>query len=228
MDKISEYCYQSYRSLIEHPNLFQYFKEATPFQKIPLLNLGSRPTRRKKTDNLEDIRAIPWVFSWTQSRHTISGWYSVGTGIRRFIEENPSEHVEILKDMFDNWLFFSILIENIVMTLVKSDMNIAYHYSSIVEKEETRNQIFNMIKKEFDLTCEEMLLIKHQETLLLETSPLRQSLALRRPYVDLINFIQVILLKRLNLNPNLINDKNFIHTILRSINCIASGLRNTG
>ncbi len=228
LDKISHYSYEVYRELIDHPKFFQYFKEATPFQKIPLLNIGSRPSKRGKTDNLDDIRAIPWVFSWTQSRQLVSGWYGVGAGIQKYIDEDPETHEALLQEMFNNWLFFSILIENIVMTLVKSDMDIAYVYSSIVEDEGVRKSIFTMIRDEHDLTSQLVLKIKGQESLLLESSPLRQSLKLRKPYVDLINFIQIILLKRLRKTPELSEDQDYINSILRTINCIAGGLRNTG
>ncbi|MDH4127651.1 MAG: phosphoenolpyruvate carboxylase [Spirochaetota bacterium] len=228
LDKISKYSYEFYKSLIKHPDFFQYFTEATPFLTIPLLNIGSRPSRRNNTDAIEDIRAIPWVFSWTQSRHLISGWYSVGSGIKKFIDENPSENEALLKEMFNNWLFFQILIENIVMTLVKADINIASHYASIVENENVKSNIFGMMKEEYHLTSEMMIRIKQQDTLLLETSPLRQSLTLRKPYIDLINYIQIITFKQIKKNPSLKNDAEFIQIILRSINCIASGMRNTG
>lgn len=227
-EKISLYSYKSYRQLIEHPDFFKYFKEATPFLNIPMLNIGSRPIRRKKTDALEDIRAIPWVFSWTQSRHLISGWYAVGSGIKKFIDEDPERHEALLKEMFKKWLFFQVLIENIVMTLVKSDMNIAHCYSSIVEDKKVRNTIFSLLKKEYDSTCRMVLMLKQQDSLLLEASPLRRSLASRKPYIDLINYIQIILLKRLKKNPELNKDQEFIKTISRTINCIAAGLRNTG
>ncbi len=228
LDKISQYSYQSYRQLVEHPDFFKYFKEATPFPEIPLLNIGSRPARRKKTDALEDIRAIPWVFSWTQSRHLISGWYSAGSGIKKFIDENPEKNEALLKEMYDKWLFFQILIENIVMTLVKTDMNIANYYSLVMKDEKVRKTVFGLCKKEYDLTSEMVLKITQQETLLHSTSPLSQSLSLRKPYVDLINYVQIILLKRIKKNPDLRKDREFVQTILRTINCIAAGLRNTG
>lgn len=228
IEKISLFSYQAYRQLLEDSDFFKYFKEATPFLKIPLLNIGSRPVHRKKKDSLDDIRAIPWVFSWTQSRHIISGWYSAGTGIKKFIDLDPENHMALLQEMYDKWLFFQTLIENIVMNIAKSDMNIAYCYSSIVDDKKVRERIFGLLRKEYDLTREVVLKIKKQKTLLHDTSFLLQSLSLRKPYVDLINYIQIVLLKQLRKNPDLQKDEEFIKTILRTINCIAAGLRNTG
>ncbi len=227
LDKISKYGYSYYRKLIDNPNFFKYFKEATPFNEVTLLKLGSRPAKRKNSDELSDIRAIPWVFSWTQSRHLLSGWYSIGYAINKFIKEDPEKHKALLTEMFDKWLFFQILIENVVMNLVKTDMDIAKNYASIVSDNKVK-EVYDIIKKEHDLTVDVILLIKNQDKLLLDSSSLKKSIDLRKPYIDFINHIQIILLQRLRKNSNLAKDQNFINLILRTINCIAAGMRNTG
>ena len=226
--EISEISYKLYRELVDDPDFLTYFYQATPIEELEYLNIGSRPTYRKGKGGVEDMRAIPWVFSWNQSRHIIPGWYPFGSSLKAFIGSDI-ERERLLQDMYERWPFFNNLIDNIQMVIAKSDMTIAKLYASLVEDKKIRNKIYDKIHKEFNLTVKMLLKITGQKKILDNSPFLQRSIAMRKPSIDPVNYIQVILLRRLRHGETDGNEREkLIATLMMSINCIAAGLRNTG
>lgn len=229
LDELSEISYIIYRELIEEPDFYTYFTYAAPISEIGLAKIGSRPARRKETGTIADLRAIPWIFSWTQNRHLFVAWYPLGSTLKRFIGHNPEANTAILKEMYQRWPFFENLLDNIQMTMAKTDMNIAHLYSTLVPDERVREKIFNMIKREFDLSMEMLLLITGQKRLLDNDPGLQRSINLRNPFIDPINYLQVNLLKQLREEGQTEErQKELSDAVLLTISCIAAGMRNTG
>jgi len=228
-DDLSEMSYRFYRELIDDPDFYTYFTYATPINEIGLAKIGSRPERRRNTWRIEDLRAIPWVFSWTQSRNILPAWYSIGSTFKKFIDRDPIINSNILKEMYRRWPFFENLLDNIQMTMVKADMNITHLYSGLVPDTGIGKRIFGKIKMEFDLSKEMILLITGQDKLLDNDKGLQRSIRLRNPFIDPINYIQVNLLsilRRGGLTES--EQKELADTVLLTISCIAAGMRNTG
>jgi len=234
-EKISSNAFHSYRELINHPKFFEYFRTTTPIDIIEHIEIGSRPSSRKRTKDLRNLRAIPWVFSWTQNRQTISGWYGFGTAIHQSIINSLTTWPEI-KKMYEEWEFFQVLVSNIEMVLMKTDMIIGKEYLSLSNlptgqagNRKDTEEIFDMIKREYDLSCQTVLAITEEENLLDHDKSLQGSLLLRNPYIDPISFIQVKFIKQFR-NKNLSKSKrDSLLMLLRStVNGIAAGLRNTG
>jgi phosphoenolpyruvate carboxylase len=225
---ISEISYERYRELVENPALVQYFHQGTPITEIGLLNIGSRPVYRKKGSRIEDLRAIPWVFSWTQNRHLISAWYPIGSALETFIQQNKRENIPLLAEMYQKWPFFSNLIDNIQMTLAKTDMHIAKLYSTLVSQNQVQEAIFNKVNEEYEKLLSIILMITETDSILDNDLSLQHSIQLRNPFIDPIHYIQVRLLKLLRSNGAGIDRDQLTHAILLSINCIATGMRNTG
>ena len=225
---ISDLSYELYRKLVENPSLADYFHEATPISEIGLLNIGSRPVYRKKGGRFEDLRAIPWVFSWTQNRHLISAWYPIGSALEQFIQDGKQRNLSLLIDMYRNWPFFSNLIDNIQMTLAKTDMHIAKLYSTLVQDLSVRETVFNLFNEEYSKLVAIILKIVQSDALLSNDLPLQRSIALRNPFIDPIHYMQVRLLRLLRSGEYGAEREKLTHAILLSINCIATGMRNTG
>jgi phosphoenolpyruvate carboxylase len=206
-----------------------YFYEATPVQEIGQLNLGSRPSHRKQTvRDKSSIRAIPWVFGWAQARHTLPGWYGIGTALASFRQKYP-DGLARLRDMYTHWPAFKSLLGNTQMGLFKAEMDIAREYAGLVENQELAKQIYATIRAEFELTVNEILLISQQAQLMDDTPLLQYSVLRRNPYLDPLNNIQVTLLRRHR--EHLIQSTEaspWLEALLRTINAIAAGLRNTG
>lgn len=220
----------SYRQLTDRtPGLMDYFYEATPVQEIGQLNLGSRPSHRKQTvRDKSSIRAIPWVFGWAQARHTLPGWYGIGTALASFRQKYP-DGLARLRDMYTHWPAFKSLLGNTQMGLFKAEMDIAREYAGLVENQELAKQIYATIRAEFELTVNEILLISQQAQLMDDTPLLQYSVLRRNPYLDPLNNIQVTLLRRHR--EHLIQSTEaspWLEALLRTINAIAAGLRNTG
>ncbi len=229
LDEISEAAYTLYRELVDDPDFYTFFIHATPINEIGLAKIGSRPQRRKESWRIEDLRAIPWIFSWTQSRNMLPAWYPIGTTFKRFIAGNPEVNVGLLKEMYQKWPFFENLLDNIQMTMAKADMNIAHLYSNLVPDETIRDRIFDIMKREFETSREMILLITGQKNLLDNDPWLQRSLQLRNPFMDPINYIQVNLLKQLReKKTDSVKKKELTDTVLLTISCIAAGMRNTG
>lgn len=229
LEELSEIAYRRYRDLVERPDLYRYFQESTPISEIGLLKMGSRPAYRSQAKSLKDLRAIPWIFSWTQSRQMVGAWYPLGSAFKTFVDRDPAAHGPLLAEMYRTWPFFNNLIDNIQMTLAKADMHIAQHYAELVSDPHLRKAIFGQIRKEHDLTVEMIKQITGQTDILDNDPPLQRSIHLRTPFLDPINYIQVNLIRKLRSQKLGAKErKELIHAILLTINCIATGMRNTG
>ena len=224
MDKIVEESNKIYRKLVfENPAFLDYFFQATPIKEISNLNIGSRPASRKKLTDFSGLRAIPWVFSWSQSRIMFPGWYGVGSAFANFINADPT-HLKELQEMYKGWPFFHSLLSNVDMFLSKSNMEIAREYASLCDDEETK-KVFDIIYQEWKLTKKVILQIEDHDDLLAEAPILKQSLDYRMPYFNILNYIQIEMIKR--------GREDEIQGVYQSIipitiNGVASGLRNSG
>ncbi|MCO4567216.1 phosphoenolpyruvate carboxylase [Streptococcus infantarius subsp. infantarius] len=224
MDSIVTYSNGVYRDLVfGNPHFYDYFFEATPIKEVSSLNIGSRPAARKTITEISGLRAIPWVFSWSQSRIMFPGWYGVGSAFKHFIDAEEG-NLEKLQHMYEKWPFFHSLLSNVDMVLSKTNMNIAFQYSKLAESEEVRN-VFNVILDEWQLTKDVILAIEKHDNLLEENPSLRASLDYRIPYFNVLNYIQIELIKRLRHDELDEDYEKLIHT---TINGIATGLRNSG
>lgn len=224
---ISEYAFQHYRKLIEHKNFIEYFRTVTPIDIIEKIEIGSRPPSRKKGNDISALRAIPWVFSWTQNRQTISGWFGFGTAIETSIKKKEIS-IKQLKQMYNEWEFLNTLIQNLEMVLTKTDMLIAEEYIRLNNSEQAK-AIFAEIKNEYDRSKKYLLKITGEKELLSNNPQLKRTLELRNPYLDPINFIQINLIEKYRSKKVSAKEKEKILNVLRaSVNGIAAGIRNTG
>jgi phosphoenolpyruvate carboxylase len=230
MNELAQSGETAYRDLTDRtPGLLDYFYQATPINEIGQLNIGSRPSHRNKADRSKDsIRAIAWVFGWAQSRHTLPAWYGIGTALQRWQSEDPRRLAQ-LQAMYRDWPFFRALLSNTQMALFKADMDIARDYAGLCEHIKLAERIYPVIQAEYERTVKEILKVAKSATLLDENPPLALSLSRRNPYLDPLNAIQITLLKRYR-DPSLTETaKNvWLMPLLRSINAIAAGMRNTG
>jgi phosphoenolpyruvate carboxylase len=226
LDEISNTALKKYQSLVfEDPDFLTYFNEATPLKELGDLNIGSRPMSRKNRGRFEDLRAIPWVFAWTQSRQLIPAWYAAGTGLSSFAEKGEQQ-LKILQEMYAKWPFFRSTIDNLQMALLKADIPTAKEYTSLVEDEKIAQRIFANISEEYQKTKEVLLVISGDQELLDHKPNIKESVFRRNPYVDPLNFLQVELMKELREHeePN----EDLLTEVLLTISGIAAGLRNTG
>ena len=224
MNRLVDWSYQAYRQLVfATPGFSEFFFQATPIKEVSQLNIGSRPASRKKVTDIDGLRAIPWVFSWSQSRMMFPGWYGVGTAFQRFIEEDPS-HLALLQEMYAEWPFFRALLSNVDMVLAKSDMEVASYYSQLVEEPEGQ-AIFQKLEAEWQRTKDLLLQIEGEEQLLAQNNYLRDSLAMRLPYFNALNYLQVELIRRSRQEALSPLASKILHI---TINGIATGLRNSG
>lgn len=222
---------QAYRKLVfETPGFLDFWRFATPLDEIKRLRIGSRPAARSASDGVDKIRAIPWVFSWMQSRFNLPGWFGLGTGLRALSIQGDSAALTELREMYNGWPFFTALLDNAASSLLKADLSIARLYAQLAPDNETNRQIFSEISTEYELTHLMLLEVTgHQE--LVDSDPLIQrSINLRNPYVDPLNFIQIEILRRLRqLNdPTSWEAQELRESMVITINGIAAGLRNTG
>ena len=218
---------KKYRDLTDDKEgIMDYFYEATPVQELAELNIGSRPSHRKKTQRSKySIRAIPWVFGWSLSRHTLPAWYGLGSALNKMVTSDQSS-MDKLKMMYSEWPFFRVLLDNIQMALAKSDLGIARDYSLLVKDRNAANQIIDDIEKEFESTVQTLLRIVGSDQLLSDNTKLSLSLSRRQPYLDPLNYIQVMLLKAHREIPD--EDTVNLDPLLRTIHAIATGMKNTG
>jgi phosphoenolpyruvate carboxylase len=216
-----------YRQLVhETPGFADYFRQATPIDLIEGLRLGSRPSRRSKTADIRELRAIPWVFAWTQSRHFIPAWYGLGHALEKFIEEHGPESVELLRQMYRGWPFFAVLIDNAEASLAKTDLYIARQYDQLVRLPSLREAIASKIESEYQRSVRWVLAVTESSQLLGRQPVLQESIRLRNPYVDPLNFIQIRLLDewRRARRPH----PELIHLLQITVGGVAFGMKSTG
>lgn len=217
-----------YRELVDSPGFIAYFEQATPITQIEQLPIGSRPSRRKAERSLTTLRAIPWVFSWTQCRHIIPAWYGLGSAIGEYMAASRSRRDE-LRRLYTQSQFFRATIDNAALALAKADIGIARHHAGLVENADARKRIWSMIEQEYDRSAKAVLAIIGKRRLLAEVPWLKRSIEVRNPYVDPLNLIQVELFRRLRDVPAESDEHDTIASLIRlSIQGIAGGLRTTG
>jgi phosphoenolpyruvate carboxylase len=226
-EKLSDVSFRRYRELISHEYFINYFRTVTPIDIIEKIEIGSRPPSRKKKNDIASLRAIPWVFSWTQNRQTIPGWYGFGFAIESAVEYGDLT-IKDFRDMYNHWEFFNTLVQNIEMVLTKTDMVICEEYLSLNQSSKAK-EIFRMIKEEYERSVKYILMITGEKALLDHNKQLQGSLQLRNPYIDPISFIQVHLIKQYR-NKNISEKKKeeLLNVLRASVNGIAAGVRNTG
>ncbi|MCH7862637.1 MAG: phosphoenolpyruvate carboxylase, partial [Proteobacteria bacterium] len=220
MEQLSATAFRTYRDLVYGTEGFRtFFRQMTPIAEIAGLKIGSRPASRKKSDAIEDLRAIPWVFSWAQARVMLPGWFGVGTAIAQF------EDKALLADMAKNWPFFAATLANMEMVLAKSDIGIARRYAGLVEDDAMRDAIFGRIHDGWHRARDGLLGVTGQTRLLSDNPTLEASIRLRLPYIEPLNLLQIELMKRHRAGES---DPRIGEGILLSINGIATALRNSG
>jgi len=226
LEQIAAVSHEKYRSLVfDDPSFMDYFYEATPLTQIGGLNIGSRPMARKNARRFEYLRAIPWVFAWTQSRHLLPAWYAAGTGLTAFASEKP-ENIALMKEMYAEWPFFRNTIDNLGLALMRADMGTAKEYAGLVEDREAADRIFSNIEEEYAKTKEIVLKISGGKVLLEQTANARESALKRNPYLDPLSLLQVNLMKELRSTEE--PDEELMMQTLLTISGISAGLRNTG
>jgi phosphoenolpyruvate carboxylase len=225
MEVMSADAYRFYRQQIpENPDILPYFEEATPVLELEHASIGSRPARRGESRGIADLRAIPWVFGWMQSRHVLPAWFGIGYALERFALARARNR-ELLKSMMADFLFFNDLIGNVEMGMAKADLAIAAHYAELVTDQAVRRRVFDMISGEFDRTARMILEVSGQTRLLENNEVLARSIRLRNPYVDPMSLIQVELLRRKRAGDS---GEDLNYALAATINGISAGLRNTG
>jgi phosphoenolpyruvate carboxylase len=241
MEELSRRSRTHYRALIyEQPDFVDFFHQVTPIEEISQLQISSRPARRGGKKDLGSLRAIPWVFSWTQSRFLVPSWYGVGTALDQFLQEEPEEHLKLLRYFYYKWPFFKMVISKVEMTLAKVDLQIAHHYVGELSEPEDRvrfEALYEQIAKEYHLTRDLVLTITGHKRLLDGDPELQRSVQLRNGTIVPLGFLQVSLLKRLRQHRTssttaIIRSRYSKGELLRgallTINGIAAGMRNTG
>jgi phosphoenolpyruvate carboxylase len=229
LDEVATLAQRAYAELVhETPGFVEYFMASTPVSEIGSLNIGSRPTSRKPTSSISDLRAIPWVLAWSQSRVMLPGWYGTGSAFEQWIAAGPeseSERVEILHDLYQRWPFFRSVLSNMAQVLAKSDLGLAARYAELVDDEELRDRVFGKIVDEHRRTIAMHKLITGQENLLADNPALARSVFNRFPYLEPLNHLQVELLRRYRSGDD---DELVQRGILLTMNGLASALRNSG
>ena len=226
MEELSAHAFRAYRDLVYETEGFdRYFRESTVLDEIASLNIGSRPASRSKKQGIEDLRAIPWVFSWAQCRLMLPGWYGFGAAIEAWNAARPADGMATLQEMHDNWPFFRTILSNMDMVLAKSDIAIASRYSELVTDKALRQRVFARVKQEWKSSIDAVCAITRQKTLLELNPLLARSIRNRFPYIDPLNHVQIELLRRHRAGDA---DPGVVQGIHLSINGIAAGLRNSG
>ncbi|MDB5101589.1 MAG: Phosphoenolpyruvate carboxylase [Cyanobacteria bacterium RYN_339] len=230
MEDLSRRAMAAYRAMVyEEPRFVAFFQKATPLELLGNLQIGSRPAKRKQSNAIEDLRAIPWVFSWTQMRLILPGWLGVGAALDGYLAEAPERHLALCQEMYRSFPFFRALLSNVEMTLAKADLPIARRYvEGLVPPESGLNEVWQGLEAEYERTCRVLLAITGQPTLLADNGTLRRSIEVRNPYVDPLNYLQVELLARRR-EQELESERALLDDALKlSVNGIAAGMKNTG
>jgi phosphoenolpyruvate carboxylase len=229
LERLSVSSCETYRELVfENKDFFTFFSEASPIGELPLVNIGSRPAKRVESPGVESLRAIPWIFAWTQNRFLLPSWYGAGSALSALIQDSEGG-LDLLREMYHGWPFFRTLVEFMQMTLAKSDLRIAEAYSTLVEDPNLRERVWNRVSEEHAMSVRALLQITEQEHLLDNAPVLQRSIRLRNPYVDPLSYIQVSLLRRYRSLPeDALERETMAHPLLLTISGISSGLLNTG
>ncbi len=221
----------AYRALVhDDPDFLVFWKQATPIDEISNLKLGSRPAFRRATQSVDDLRAIPWVFSWMQSRFGFPGWFGLGSALDAVLKGGP-KHRRLLRAMHADWPFFQTMIDNAQLTMRKADMTIAALYAGLVDDARIRRRIFGLLEAEFARTEAAILAVTGQKQLLAREPVLLKSVQLRNPYIDPLNFIQVEMIRRVRAEEKNLTAAEIeaTHAVIElTINGISGGLKNTG
>jgi len=222
MEQLSDVARSCYRTLVyDTPELVDYFRQTTPIDVIERMQIGSRPASRRSGNGIENLRAIPWVFAWTQSRLVLPGWYGVGQGLAAVEEQFGLDH---LRSLHQEWPFFANLIDDVEMVMAKADMNIAARYADLAD--DSIRPLFDDISAAFERTVDIVLRIKSSENLLDDDPALQRSIRLRNPYTDPISLLQVDLLQRWRETDR--TDDHLLEALFASVKGIAQALKNTG
>jgi phosphoenolpyruvate carboxylase len=226
MEFLSAAAYRAYRGLVYETEGFdRFFRESTVIEEIANLNIGSRPSSRQASARIEDLRAIPWVFSWAQCRLMLPAWYGFGSAVNAWLDARPSNGIGTLQAMYRDWPFFQMLLSNMDMVLAKSDIAIASRYAELVTDIGLRERIFSRLRAEWQSVVSALLTIMEQNSLLESNPLLARSIRNRFPYLDPLNHMQIELLKRYRGGDS---DEAVVTGIHLTINGIAAGLRNSG
>jgi phosphoenolpyruvate carboxylase len=226
MEELSNLAYAAYRDLVYETEGFEdYFWASTVISEIATLNIGSRPASRTKTRKIEDLRAIPWVFSWAQCRLMLPGWYGFGSAVEAWIKQHPDKGIAFLQELYREWPFFQTLLSNMDMVLSKSSIAIASRYADLVPDEKLRSTIFGRIRAEWHESIDSLLTIMGHDRLLQGNPLLERSIRNRFPYLDPLNHVQVELLQAHRAQSA---DEQVLRGIQLTINGISAGLRNSG
>jgi phosphoenolpyruvate carboxylase len=225
MDDLADRARDAYRALVYGTDGFvDWFRAATPLTEIADLNIGSRPASRTASTRIEDLRAIPWVFSWSQARIMLPGWYGTGTAIADWVGDDPSR-LDRLRDLHERWPFLRAVLSNMDMVLAKADLGIGRRYAGLVPDPELRDRVFGAIEAEHDRTVRALLAVTGRDRLLADNPPLARSIRNRFPYLDPLNHLQVELLARWRSGDQ---DELTKRGIQLTINGLATALRNSG
>ena len=226
MEILSAEAYRAYRGLVYETDGFdRFFRESTVIEEIANLNIGSRPSSRKPSSRIEDLRAIPWVFSWAQCRLMLPGWYGFGSAVAAWLAARPAGGMAMLQRMYREWPFFETLLSNMDMVLAKSDIAIASRYAELVSDTALRDRVFSRLRAEWQSTMDALRTILGQDRPLENSPHLARSIRNRFPYLDPLNHMQIELLKRYRAGDT---DENVVTGIHLTINGLAAGLRNSG
>jgi len=228
IELLSQGAFSAYRNLVyETPGFRKYFQESTPIREISGLFIGSRPSSRKKSELIEDLRAIPWVFSWSVNRSTIPGWYGFGSAVEEFISHKGQgeDGLKLLQEMYQTWSFMQTLLSNMDMVLAKTDMGIASSYAELVTDSNLREEVLTRIQEEYERSKKWLFAITKRSELLTDNPTLARSIRNRTPYIDPLNHLQIELLRRYRAGDTDDSIKLAIHL---AINGVAGWLRNSG
>jgi phosphoenolpyruvate carboxylase len=222
-EELSARAFEAYRALVNMPGFVEYFRASTPIAEIADLNLGSRPATRRASEKIEDLRAIPWVFSWSQCRLMLPGWYGFGSAVETWQARNGGS-ISQLQEMYREWPFFRAVLSNLDMVLAKTDLAIASRYAELVSDKKLRQQVFSRLSDEWERARKWLAEITGNAELLADNPTLARSIRNRFPYLDPLNHVQVALLRRYRAT----RDERLLRVIHLTINGLAAGLRNSG
>ncbi|MEM7294903.1 MAG: phosphoenolpyruvate carboxylase, partial [Pseudomonadota bacterium] len=227
MEALAGLSFTAYRKFVEQPGLIDYYNAASPVEELALLNIGSRPARRFGAASLDDLRAIPWVFAWSQNRHMVTGWYGVGSGLSQFVKVRGDEGLEMLKRMFDECALFRLVVDEVEKTLAQVDLDIAAQFAALVEDDEVRERIFRLVTGEYELTRDMVLAVSGGESLAARFTHFNSRIERRATVINQVSRAQVALIRQFRELAKETEQPDS-EPLLYSINCIAAGLGWTG